>query len=307
MRSDLDLAARVRGCAILEAPLGAGALDPGCREGPAAFRESGAPARLARLGLAVDWHSPPGPLAESTRPAEERIARMAEWLAAGTERLVAAGTRFAVLGGDHSCAVGTWAGAARAARPRPLGLVWIDAHLDMHRPETTHSGAINGMPVACLLGHGASRLTRIAGAAPALDPRHLCIVGVRSFEPEEDALARALGVRVITMAEVRARGLSAALDEARAIAADGTAGYGVSLDLDAVDPRDAPAVGTPEPHGIRAAELLPGWRELTGQPGCLGIEIAELNPFRDEGRRTVRLAGELIAAAFARRHEGVTS
>lgn len=301
------LVTRPRSLAVVEASLGAGALDTGCRAGPAAFRESGELGRLHDSGMIIDWRRTPAALCVPAGSDEASIARVAEWLATTVERLVSDGTRFVVIGGDHSCAIGTWSGVARALRPRPIGLVWIDAHLDMHRPETTHSGAINGMPVACLLGHGLPGLRRIAGHEPALSPKHICIVGARSFEPEEQRFARELGIRVIDMAEVTARGLSAALEEARAIASDGTAGYGISLDLDAVDPRDAPGVGTPEADGIRRAELLLPWQSLAAGPECLGIEIAELNPFRDEGQRTVRLSGDLITAAFLHGRQGGAS
>jgi len=180
----------------------------------------------------------------------------------------------------------------------PLGLVWIDAHMDMHVPETTHSGAINGMPGASLLGRGAPELTSIAETGRAIDAHHICLVGARSFEPEEVEFAERFGVRVIGMDEVRLRGIDAALAEARAIATDHTAGYGISLDLDAFDPAEAPGVGTPEPGGISAAAFLHAWRELYRDPKCIGIEIAEYNPSLDHSGRTARLMGDLISAGI---------
>jgi arginase len=179
-----------------------------------------------------------------------------------------------------------------------LGLVWIDAHMDMHVPETSHSGFIHGMPLAALLGRGAAELTGLAGDTPAIDPRHVCLVGIRSFEPEEMALAERLGVRVIQMDEVRRRGVRVSLAEAHAIASAGTAGYGVSLDLDGLDPRDAPAVATPEPGGIRASDLQARWSELTADARCLGAEIVEYNPYHDGARVTERTIQRLLARAF---------
>ena len=116
--------------------------------------------------------------------------------------------------------------------------------MDAHTPQTTPSGKLHGMPLACLLGHGDPRLTAIAGGA-RLDPRRVCLVGVRSFETGEAALLRRLGVRVFFMHEVARRGLAAVMKDAVAIARGRRRPYGISLDLDALDPRDAPGVGTP--------------------------------------------------------------
>jgi arginase len=289
---------KMRDIALVEAAVGVGARDPGCRDGPRAFwtnLRDGAPVP----GVNLQWYEMPVHV-ESGDPAPlPVIARVNAHLTDTVNRIAAQGDRFMVLGGDHSCGVGTWSGAARALRRYgPVGLVWIDAHMDMHVPETTHSGFIHGMPVACLLGRGEPVLTRMAGPKPAVDPRHLCLVGVRSFEPEEMALARELGVRVIQMDEVRARGLEAALDEAHAIASTGTVGYGVSLDLDGLDPRDAPAVATPEPGGIDAEELLRHWGKLTGGDTCIGAEVVEYNPHRAGAAQTEQLMRRLIAGAF---------
>ena len=290
---------QVRDIALVEAAIGAGACDPACRDGPAAFWRV-AKAELTRTpGLRLHWHAMPQRVAAGDAAALAAIARVATHVADAVDRLVTQGERFIVLGGDHSCAVGTWSGAARALRAQgPIGLIWIDAHMDMHVPETTHSGYINGMPAACLLGRGAPALTKLAGGPPAIDPRHLCLVGVRSFEPEEMVLAERMGVRVIQMDEVRRRGLDAALAEAHAIANNGAIGYGISLDLDGLDPRDAPAVATPVPGGISAAELLANWGALTSGDHCLGCEIVEYNPYRDPAGRTAHLMRRLITTAF---------
>ena len=133
-----------------------------------------------------------------------------------------------VLGGDHSIAMGTWRGVANAVDGK-LGLLWIDAHLDAHTPETSHSGKLHGMPLAALLGQTGDALCE-PGAA--LAPEHVCVVGVRSFEPEEAALASALGVRIYTIAEIERRGLGEVLREAAARVQTGTAAYGITRDLD---------------------------------------------------------------------------
>jgi arginase len=203
-----------------------------------------------------------------------------------------------VLGGDHSCAIGTWKGIARALAPRgPLGLVWLDAHLDAHTPATTPSGMLHGMPVACLLGHGDPRLA--LDRRQALDPRRICMVGARSFEAEEAALLNRLGVRVFPMRELKRRGLGEVMEEALAIARDGAGGYGVSLDLDALDPRDAPGVGIAVRGGIRASELRRALARLGRDPALGALEIAEYNPYCDRNGVTARLVAEIIESLLA--------
>jgi arginase len=200
-----------------------------------------------------------------------------------------------VIGGDHSCAIGTWIGVAEGLRA-PLGLVWIDAHMDMHVPETSPSGAVNGMALAALVGYGAPQLTALSYGRGAIAPRNICLIGARSFEPEELAFAKRHRIRVIGMKELHRRGIADACGEARAIAGTGAAGYGVSLDLDVFDPVDAPGVGTPAPGGIRPSEFLEAWSELTRSARCLGVEIVEYNPHCDQAGRTAQLLGDLVAA-----------
>jgi arginase len=202
-----------------------------------------------------------------------------------------------VVGGDHSCAIGTWSGAALALKQRgQLGLVWIDAHMDSHTPETTLSGAIHGMPLAALLGCGAQELVSLAGFSPKLLPCHLCLVGVRSYEPAEAELLQRLGVRVFFMAEVKQRGIRAVMAEALAIARNGTAGFGISIDLDAFSPRESPGVGTPVRDGLGHLELDRVLRGIGMLPDLVALELAEFNPLRDHGNRTLELIGDLLSA-----------
>ncbi|UTD29765.1 arginase [Bradyrhizobium sp. WD16] len=297
MSGDLATLARLRAVTSVEVACGAGAGDGRCREGPVAFRKSSASVLRSR-GIALDWRRMPADLCALDADPLQVVSRTARWTAGVTRRLTASGDRFVVVGGDHSCAIGTWSGVSDALRNRgALGLVWIDAHMDMHVPETTHSGAIHGMPVACLLGHGEPLLTSIAEGGPALDPRHVCLIGARSFEVEEVAFAERLGVRVIGMEEVHRRGVEAVLAEAHAVVTRGTVGFGVSLDLDVFDPSEAPGVGTPAPDGVRAAAFLPSWSEMTRDSRCVGLEIVEYNPARDKFRRTEQLMFDLIAGA----------
>lgn len=253
--------------------------------------------RLQQAGLDAAWTATlQAPAAGSPIAA---VSAVTERLARRIDELVSRGRLPLVLGGDHSCAIGTWKGIARALAPRgPLGLVWIDAHMDAHTPETTPSGMLHGMPLACLLGHGDPRLTAIADGA-RLDPRRVCLIGVRSFETGEAALLERLGVRAFLMHEVAQRGLSAVLAEALTIARDGAGGYGISLDLDALDPREAPGVGTPVPGGIRAFALRRALARLADDPALAALEIAEYNPHHDRRGATARLIGGIVASLAA--------
>lgn len=282
---------------ILGVGCGHGAKDPRCGYGPHALQ------RLMRQEYPewpVHWQGVLEPVEPNAGPLDA-VVQTCSRLAAETAKLVSAGMPFAVVGGDHSCAVGTWSGAARAMRAQgPLGLIWIDAHMDSHVPETSPSGALHGMPLACLLGYGPYALRSLAGPGPALKPQHVVLVGIRSFEPEEADLLKRLGVRVIFAEEVRRIGLAQALQEAMARIGGETAGFGVSVDLDAIDPDLAPGVGSPVPGGLDDAELVAQLRQIASAPGFLGLEVAELNPYRDRNWMTARLTLELVRAATPR-------
>jgi len=205
-----------------------------------------------------------------------------------------------VVGGDHSCAIGTWSGVRAALAPQQeMGLIWVDAHMDSHVPASSPSGALHGMPLACLLGHGLSALTQLAGPAPKLLPRHVCLVGVRSFEDGERALLDGLGIKVFYMEEVSARGFAAVWEEAVAHVTWGTAGYGITVDLDAIDPGDAPGVGSPERAGIGGDDLISTLKRSYEDERLLAVEIAEFNPHVDHDGMTLRLLRRLICAAVA--------
>jgi len=286
-----------RSVRIVGIATGRGAGDEGCQRGPDFLRARGLTAHLVGAGVPAQWHATLR--ASHSLPPLEAIRQLSTLQSQQVSRLLRAGQFPLVLGGDHSCGIGTWSGAARALRPRgALGLVWIDAHMDAHVPSTSPTGNLHGMPLACLLGHGDVGLSALAGA-PALRPEHLCLVGIRSYEEGEAALLARLGVRVIHADEVHRRGLPAALDEAVSIATRGTAGFGVSIDLDALDPADAPGVGTPVPGGLRARDLLDALSGLAGDPRLQALEIAEYNPLHDCGGRTATLATHVAAAALA--------
>lgn len=279
---------------IVGAASGRGARNGGCEAGPEALRRSPLSTRLWRGGLDPVWDAilKPEPKTDDTQAVHGLCTRLSQRV----ESIVERGAFPLVLGGDHSCAVGTWSGVAAAlARRGPLGLIWVDAHMDAHTPATSPSGALHGMPLACLLGHGeASLLALMHGHT--LAPSHVCLVGVRSFEPDEADLLSRLGVRVFSMDEIDRRGLGEVMAEAHGIVTRGTAAFGVTIDLDVIDPGEAPGVGTPVPWGLECAALAHALASVSSDPRLVAAEIAEYDPRSDKEAHTAAVATELATA-----------
>ncbi len=200
-----------------------------------------------------------------------------------------------VIGGDHSIAVGTWNGVYFGRGQLPLGLIWIDAHMDSHTPETTPSGAIHGMPLAGLLGFGPSFLSAPKGVCPILLPENVCLIGVRSFEEEEAALLQKLGVRIFFMDEVKRKGVDRVFEEALDQVTKNTTSFGVSLDLDCLDPKEAPGVGSPEEGGILTQELLSALPKICTHPKLSAFELVEYNPYQDVDNKTAGICKEIVS------------
>ncbi len=275
-----------------------GARDPRCDFGPQQVQRA-LEKRLADSGIAAQWRDTLHPRAELgvADDAYAQVAELSTRLAHAVAAEISQHRRFAVIGGDHSCAIGTWSGAALAQRKLgPVGLIWIDAHMDSHTPQTSRSGALHGMPLACLLGQGDPRLSGVGDTSTKLHAAHVAVIGVRSFEPEEQQLLSRLGARVFSMHEIRRDGLEHVMRAALNIALSAPGGYGISIDLDAIDPVDAPGVGSPEPGGIPAQALLNSLALARNDPALLGVEIAELNPFRDRADKTTQLTLALLSA-----------
>ena len=269
--------------------------------GPNALEREGVVSWVRDAAFEASWREiRPKALQPEQTEALDVVVDVCSQLAEAVRLSTAAGALPVVLGGDHSCAIGTWNGVYAALNEAgPLGLLWIDAHMDSHTPESSPSGNYHGMPVAHLLGHGAPELIRLSQPGPPLLPQHTCLVGVRSFEPEEPALLARVGVRVYLMDEVRRRGLETVLREALAVVSRETAGYGISLDLDALDPIEVPGTGSPVADGIRTAELIPVLGGFAHSPRLLGVEIAEFNPALDRGGTTVAVIRNLLLAVLS--------
>lgn len=277
---------------IIGVASGIGAQDKGCEDGPVAFHRSQAWHELEHHPF-IDWGETLFSLEMPGQVPVARIAELCRRLAGSVGKTLEDGAFPLIIGGDHSIAIGTWSGVARFVGA-PVGLLWIDAHLDSHTPETSYSGAIHGMPLACLLGRGDKRLLGLGIHGAQLDPLHTVVLGPRSWEPEEAALLGRMGVRVIGEDEIGQRGLAACFAEAAAVVTGAANGFGITLDLDAFDPAAAPGVGSPEPDGLRVSAVRDGLRRLAVSSSLRALEIAEYNPDRDRHGITARLISDVI-------------
>jgi ornithine--oxo-acid transaminase len=234
------------------------------------------------------------PATAANLAAGERLRRLCKETAAAVAASLSAGELPVVLSGDHALAVGTWRGVATALGKLP-GLLWIDAHLDAHTSDDSPTGNAHGMPLAALLGEAPNPWH---DSSAQVDPARVCLFGVRSFEPAERQRLDRLGVRIVGIGEIKARGLRPCLAEALThVAADGP--FGLSLDLDAIDPLAAPGVNTPAPGGLDGNELIDALRGLAAQEALVAIEIAEFNADEDRDGRTARLVARLLESLTA--------
>jgi arginase len=281
---------------FIGAALGHGARDRRTEHGPQYLFSWGLMEQLAARGIEVAGGDIVHPAYRAPRATPlEIVAEVCAHLSQGVAQALRNGRFPVVLGGDHSCAVGTWSGVSVARGRKPIGLIWIDAHCDSHTPETSESGALHGMPLAALFGHGDARLTKIAHPGRKIDPAHAVLIGIRSFESGEMQLLERLGVRVYLMAEVLRRGFAAVFEEALAHVRAVADHFGVTFDLDALDPADAPGVGSPEAGGIGAVELVEAFARLHDDPQLVACEITEYNPFLDVENRTAAVVREALA------------
>ena len=281
--------------------------------GPSAIRVARLQARLEALGYGVeDLGNVEVDQAESRKPGRayarylKEITATCGRLAAAVEGSLGRGRFPIVLGGDHSVAVGTVAGAARHFRKKSggkkgLGLIWIDAHADMNTPLTSPSGNVHGMPLACLAGMGPKELVNLAGFVPAINPRNIALVGIRDVDQLERPHVKASGVRAFTMRDIDERGVRAVMTEAMEIAGRGTAGFHVSFDMDAIDPTDAPGVGTPVRGGFTYREAHLAMELICDAKRMTSLELVEVNPVLDEANRTAELAVELALSGLGKR------
>jgi arginase len=308
-REDQPLAAR--SIRIIGVPLDMGASRRGVDMGPSAMRVAGLEARLEALGHQVtDGGNIRVEIAEtqSTGSASARylkeIAETCTRTAEAVLQTLEDGMIPLVLGGDHSLAAGSVSGVAEFHRRRgqKIGVIWIDAHSDFNTPDTSPSGNVHGMPLAALLGVGPEALTQILYPGAKIAPANTVLVGVRDIDAAERANLRRAGMtEVYTMRDIDERGMRAVMEEAIRAAGNGTAGYHVSLDMDWIDPEDAPGVGTPVRGGATYREAHLAMEILSDRGGLLSFEMVEVNPIIDERNRTADLAVELACSAFGKK------
>jgi arginase len=291
--------------AVIGAPLDLGAGRRGVDMGPSAIRYAGLEARIEELGRrCIDWGDVVTAVAEASAVGDERvrflpqIKETCERIAELVAKAVDEGLVPLVLGGDHSVALGTLGGLARASGKG--GVLWLDAHGDLNRPGTSPTGNVHGMPLAAALGLGGAEFESEAYPLPALDRTRVALFGVRSLDPAERELLAELDALVFTMSDLDRVGVQPAMREAL----EHVAGPGfvhVSLDLDVLDPEVAPGVGTPVRGGLsyREAHLA---LELVAESGLVrSFEVVEVNPILDRENQTAELAVELVASALGAR------
>jgi arginase len=293
----------VREVGIVGVPMDLGAGRRGVDMGPYAIRYAGLEHDLLEMGLRVtDYQniSVSGPESAEVGNPRAKFDDLIETACEALRQRVAEIARLdhfpLVLGGDHSIAMGTVAGLVDAWGD--VGVLWIDAHGDINTPQTSPSGNVHGMPVAALLGR-AGLGSRLGWGPRRIDPRRVVLFGTRTLDPGERQTIRELGVRMFTMSEIDQRGIKPCLDEA-VECLSGTGGIHISFDIDAVDPLEAPGVGTPWPGGLtyREAHLAMELLAATGQVSSM--EVVEVNPIADHENRTGKLAAELILSALGR-------
>ena len=294
-------------CILIGAPVDSGQQRPGCLMGPAAYRVAGIGRTLQSLEHSVEDRGDmtPGPLgAESTQNAAVRhLPETVAWvrtLAEAGERAMAEGMPI-FLGGDHSLSLGSVAGIAAHARAqgRPLFVLWLDAHTDIHSVATTESGNLHGTPIAYISGRPG-----FEAFPPFLTPvpeENICLFGIRSVDPAEHATLEASDITVNDMRVLDEFGFAvpmrAFLEKVRA--ANGM--LHVSLDVDFLDPSVAPAVGTTVPGGatFREAHLV---CELIHESGLMtSLDLVELNPFLDDRGRTAKMMVDLVGSLMGRK------
>ena len=296
--------------ALIGAPMDLGAGRRGVDMGPSALRVANLNSRLKDLGYEVDDLGNVAVVQPETEPEGNASAKYLPQITSTCKQVadlvnqsLKEGKFPLVLGGDHSIAVGTVSGVSKHFhdQSQSIGLLWIDAHADMNTPESSPSGNIHGMPLACCAGFGPQELTHIYGFAPKVNPHNTVLIGIRSVDELEREVVHKSGVRAFTMRDIDERGMQAVMQEAVRIVSAGTAGFHVSLDMDSVDPQEAPGVGTPVKGGITYREAHLAMELLCDCGLVTSLEVVEVNPVIDEANRTALLAVELIMSAMGKR------
>lgn len=295
---------------IIGVPLDLGQSRRGVDMGPSAVRVAGLENKLEALGYLVeDKGNVPVALAETKSagdPQAKYLKEIAETCSKEAELVIQtleAGKIPLVLGGDHSIAAGTVSGVAEFYRrsKQRIGLLWIDAHSDINTPDSSPSGNVHGMPLGAIMGLFPGPLTDMYGFCPKVKPDNVVLVGIRDVDNVERENIRKAGVHAFTMRDIDERGMRAVMEEALRLVGRNTVGYHVSLDMDWIDPEDAPGVGTPVWGGATYREGHLAMEIIADHGRLLSFEIVEVNPVLDERNQTAELAVELALSAFGKK------
>ena len=295
---------------VIGVPLDLGQSRRGVDMGPSAVRVAGLEARLEALGHQVeDGGNVAVAIPEQKKEGDTHAKYLKEIMATCTKhaelvlKTLEAGKIPLTLGGDHSVAAGTVAGVAEFYRRQTqrIGLIWIDAHTDINTPETSPSGNVHGMPLAALMGLGPAELQNIFDFSPKVKPENCVLVGVRDIDAIEKENVRRAGIGVFTMRDIDERGMRTVMEEALRIAGRGTAGYHISLDMDWIDPEDAPGVGTPVWGGATYREAHLAMEMVADSRKMLAFELVEINPILDVMNKTAILGVGLVSSSLGKK------
>ena len=291
---------------IIGVPVDLGADRRGVDMGPSAIRYAHLQRELSRTGCTfADLGNLEVPIAEMCSVTEPKlkyidcIVPMARRTAGAVATSMQQGHFPLVIGGDHSIAIGSVRGAARHKK---LGVIWVDAHADFNTPETTPSGNIHGMPLAALCGLGDARLVRLWDESiPILDPRRVAVIGARDLDDGEKQNLHQAGVMVLGMEQIDRIGMFHAMEKALAHVMQDVDGIYCSFDVDSLDPRHAPGVGTPVAGGLTYREAHLACEMIAETGKLVGMDLVEVNPILDVQNQTAALAVDLAVSALGRR------
>ncbi|MGE4633716.1 MAG: arginase [Planctomycetota bacterium] len=298
---------------IIGVPLDHGSGRRGVSMGPSALRIAGLKKALRRAEIVThDGGDIDVPIPEIRDPGDsthkylEVVKTACQLLAERVSEVLSKGHIPLVLGGDHSVAIGTISGIAQhlqdsaSAEPPKIGVLWFDAHADLNTPETSPTGNIHGMPLACMLGKGPDALTGIGFPGPKISSRRVIQIGLRELDPDEKRRIQESEITAYTMEDIDRRGLAEVVGEALEKVQEDCDHLHVSFDIDVIDPRFAPGTGTARPGGLtyREAHLA---MEMVAETGAVrSLELVEVNPVLDEGNRTAEVAVGIIASALGK-------
>ena len=295
---------------IIGVPMDLGQSRRGVDMGPSALRGAGLQPSIKKLGLQVEdignlsvKQPEEMPVGEKRAKYLQEIAETCGDVAAAAEKALTEGFLPLVLGGDHSIAAGVAAGVANYFRKdeKQIGYLWLDAHGDMNTPESSPSGNVHGMPLAAIMGYGAPELVDLLGFKPKAEPGNIVIVGARDLDAQERKIVKKSGIHVFTMRDIDERGMREVMSDALKYAMDDTAGIAVSLDMDFVDPADAPGVGTPVRGGVTYREAHLAMEMIADTESMVSLEVVEINPILDEHNRTALLGVELVLSGLGQK------